>query len=879
MNPRTNVMVLGFFNRQNMGDDTYTIVFSQLFNNCDVSYKSLDDVHDMSTINTDILIIGGGDIINDYFMTKLQYLLKNYVGRVYGISVGIPYASCSHYLHIFDHVFVRSMEDYRIASLEIGAKNVSYTPDISVILRYILRVQPPRIPITVKKHVAICLAQPLFYNNPRKTQLITDLSSTLIDFAKKYNVMYHIMAFNYNVNSNQECDHIINTQVIKHLQDNNILYQVHHDIQSPIDMIIFLHQKIDMCLCMRYHSVMFSIIANIPFVPLYVSQKISNVLKDIQYDNSKSYLIDYDDKYRPRSIDKNKLLSCFENVYNSRGISNNNFMINNQWEHYIRNIRQVILNEQPYINPISRMKLNSFNDVLIKCKNSLCKFLDILPLEYESILHKTGKIEHNVKSSMDIARLICFTITGQMNHPCIWGLAENINKDDFCLFDAIKYIYDDVNDTFNSQEITYYPYLNNFERKILINVDFVFSNDYSRYHRSGWSYAIGGLMHLDAPTLMKQSDIFIDTYVDRSFHWNKEIMKTIGEIPYTKPWYGFIHHTFDTTHSNFNCDTLLKDSDFLISLETCKGLIVLTKYLKKQLDDEFIKINKNISVHVLYHPMEFVEDNFTLQKFINNPNKKIVQIGAWLRNPYAIYEFKLSDYCTNLQKAHLRGNEMDMYFAPPNYIEKMQTILFNDEWLVQNNDDNSICRPVNICRPIDICRPNINYIANKYYLGAFERLCNDYNSVEIIPKLNNQQYDKLLSENIVFLNLVDCSAVNTVIECIVRNTVLIVNRLEPLEEILGKNYPGFYTDLKEASDFCTNMNKISHIHNYLKSLDKSRYNLDTFVEEFQNIILNKESSRAYPLFETSNFQLILPSSFSEFFRFLPSRYTPSIFNL
>ena len=52
-----------------------------------------------------------------------------------------------------------------------------------------------------------------------------------------------------------------------------------------------------------------------------------------------------------------------------------------------------------------------------------------------------------------------------------------------------------------------------------------------------------------------------------------------------------------------------------------------------------------------------------------------------------------------------------------------------------------------------------------------------------ITRLSDDDYDALLTRNIVFLKLVDCSAVNTVIECIERNTVIIVNRHPALEEV------------------------------------------------------------------------------------------------
>ena len=109
--------------------------------------------------------------------------------------------------------------------------------------------------------------------------------------------------------------------------------------------------------------------------------------------------------------------------------------------------------------------------------------------------------------------------------------------------------------------------------------------------------------------------------------------------------------------------------------------------------------------------------------------------------------------------------------------------------------------------------------------------------MDIIEKLNNDEYDQLLSENIVFLDLVDCSAVNTVLEILVRNTPLIVNRHPAVEEILGESYPGFYENLSEAALLLSDINKITDMYNYLEKLDKKRYTLDHFVNEVQKLCL------------------------------------------
>jgi hypothetical protein len=877
MQPRTEVLVLGFYNRQNIGDDAYTIVIPSLLDdmNTHVRCVSMDDI-DIVPQNTDIVILGGGDLINDYFMSKAQSLLKDFVGKVYGLSIGIPYQSCTHYLHIFDHVFVRSREDYKLACAEIGLLNVTYCPDITTFIP--MKPKPINTNTNIIR-VGVCLAQPLFYNNPKKTVIVNSLCNALIRFSNEMQsqdkiVQYNFIAFNFCESSTQECDQVINNLISKQLDNAAIHVQQHHDLQTPQQIIDFINESTDMTLCMRYHSVMFSLLTNTPFVPLYLSKKIDNLLKDVSYREEIACKLEPDTKYRPKLIDEDRLFESLKHVSSRLG-TNIEMPYHNDLSNYDKNIiKKRLLEEQPYAQLTSIKKLKSFENVITTCKTSMCKYLNLDTVAFETLLYSKSPLFHDEKTSIEIARFICYIVTGQTNHPCVWGLAENIEKDNFCLFDALKYIWEDTKISYEAttKNVQYYPKLNKFKRRTLINVDFIFSNDFSQYHRSGWSYVVGGLMNIDATRMLKQSEIFVDTYVDRSFNWGSDVLKSVGELPYKKPWYGFIHHTFDTTHSDNNCTSLLGNQDFLESLNVCKGLIALTSYLAVQLREALtsLELGYTVPVHVLYHPMEFVDNNFTMDKFMANTERKIVQIGAWLRRPYTIYELPLPIGGGPLafKKCALRGKEMEHYFSPPNFFEVMDEVLLKRNWYqnIQNNAQNQICRPHSICRP---CKSST---ANKYCTGVHELILRNHESVQILEKLSNEEYDKLLSENIVFLDLVDCSAVNTVIECIVRHTVLVVNKIPPLVEVLGEEYPGFYNTYNEAVNICMSHDRIRQAHNYLIMLDKSRYNLDNFIEEFQNIIQHGETTVNHTLFQENIGTTLLPKQFRNFARFLPLRY-------
>lgn len=826
------ILVLGFYDRDNIGDDTYKDVIPLIFKNSNVSisFKCMDDITHIPS-ETSIIICGGGDIINDYFMKKAVILLQSFIGKVYALSVGIPYNSCTYYLNMFDHVFVRSTTDFELASSIIGSKNVSYLIDIATLLLPKIVEKPKSICnyfLPKKKKLALCLAQPCFYNNNKKTELLNSLINCLIKFTNKYtNIEIHLLAFNQHYQNENECDYFLNDTIEKLLLNRGIAcinHKNHKNINTPIDMLQFFKNNIDIALCMRYHSVIFSLMTKTRFIPLYVSQKINNILKDINYDESFIYKMQTCENYQPIELNEDKLYKQLCLAFKTPShftISSNTLDMN------IYDINNIIMNKKQK-HLLIKKEFRSLDTVVEECKEKLSKYFNKTINIYEEQL----LLNLNNKSPLYIARFICYIITYKITHPCIWGLLEQLKKP-IILYDKIKYIWNEEFNHFNkSNESIIYYNKHTINRRVLLNIDYVLSNDFSNYHRSGWSYVLSGLINLDASRLLKSSNLLLDTYVDRSFHWGCDILENIGMLPYNKPWVGFIHHTFDNTHSEYNCNELFNNPLFVESLKNCKALIGLSEYLSKQLR---IKCKEliDIPVYTLCHPTEFVDNLFTFDKFMNNPNKKIIQIGAWLRNPYTIYSLHVPLY---FKKAVLKGREMDQYFMPPNLIKNIKNVLLKTDEHEEKIDGNCqvICRDKQV-----ICRDKqYNTSVNKYCQGLYDMIIKNHISVEIIEHLSNEEYDELLSNNIVFLNLVDCSAVNTVIECIVRNTIIIINRHNALEELLGVDYPGFYNTLHEAWTIYSNNDLLKKTYLYLVNLDKTKYKLEAFIDQFQNIIEN-----------------------------------------
>ena len=93
---------------------------------------------------------------------------------------------------------------------------------------------------------------------------------------------------------------------------------------------------------------------------------------------------------------------------------------------------------------------------------------------------------------------------------------------------------------------------------------------------------------------------------------------------------------------------------------------------------------------------------------------------------------------------------------------------------------------------------------------------------------------------ILFIFLIDASAVNTIIEAIVRNTPILVNRIDPVVEYLGFDYPFYYDTMEEATEKLNNINCIKKTYEYLKKKDKSFLSIENFVQQIKQHICNTQ---------------------------------------
>lgn len=232
-----------------------------------------------------------------------------------------------------------------------------------------------------------------------------------------------------------------------------------------------------------------------------------------------------------------------------------------------------------------------------------------------------------------------------------------------------------------------------------------------------------------------------------------------------QPWIGFVHQVPRNNYRFYpDLERLVKSEIFAKSLDKCYGLFVLSdvvkRYLIKNLGNKKIPV-----VRILYPITPFpMEKKFHWDKFHQAEQKQVVFVGEFLRNYQAFFELAVPQ---GFQKCLLK--------APDVKFEEL----------------------------LDCNMQRVTLNAN--------------DSVLIKNRVSNEEYDDMLSSSIVFLNLYDAPANTTVIECLGRNTPLIVNRLPGIEEYLGSRYPLFYDTLEEATSILHDRERLKSGSEYLKN--------------------------------------------------------------
>jgi hypothetical protein len=924
-----NIIVIGYYNHNNAGDEQYKTTFiyllNQIFNvnnkyigskqipQYNLQFIDCDTLCNYKIYDDDIVILGGGDILNEYFIDKVINKFQNKPNKLIAVSVGLPYENIiinTNKLQVIDFIFVRTQQDIELFRKYFDARQIYYLPDISYYLLEEQKTCSQHIELyknksfekivkqlkTVNKKI-ICISLNRHIYKKKYAENYHEITS---EFAKMVNELifanYYIVFLPYNTVSyinpetNNENDIIIHNDVFI---DAVLQYHInHHDNSKQLNMIennilnidctmtpsemFSLYDFFYITIPMRFHACLFSTYKTVPMIPVYTTKKIRNFLIDIDI-NKYGYELNKNEHDIPISMDANIILK----KVNELSIHKNRQYVKKQMLSICNDTFKPILKQniktltKLILKPYPKKKYNDIRELSpIEIIENMVNVLNAYSFKHEMVsdFRKVTK-PHN---QQQIVKMISYFLTKKIESPYNYGIQEKTFDEKYNYQDEWKWIINDNKENISSK-IKNDPFG-------LYNITFIDQFDNSNAHRSGWQYVYNHIQK----NHNEYSNLYLDLYLDRTFHWEKEIYKNLGIIPYKKSWVGFIHHTFDRTFSEYNNYTLLNDIDFIQSLQHCKGLFVLSEHLKTRFIEEITKMNSSKKandvgkyiiippIHVLVHPTETnVSPVFSLNEFNNNNEKMIIHIGGWLRNIYSFYNFTFPktielhnhiNYFTpntyssfiaekdkqkqlqQIKKGALKGYSMNNYYPSNDFLEKMNKTL---------NEKSLPLLKIKNCSQNDTENDDDdNDIKNNWYKHFYEHIKSKINEVEIIEKVSNEEYDNILSKNIVFLNLIEPSAVNTIIECIIRNTPVIVNKHPAVVELLGEEYPLYYDvndvdihgkkRLKGERKNIFEMNieiynlitfdNIKKGYEYLKDLNKEKFHIEYFMAEFIKII-------------------------------------------
>ena len=312
-------------------------------------------------------------------------------------------------------------------------------------------------------------------------------------------------------------------------------------------------------------------------------------------------------------------------------------------------------------------------------------------------------------------------------------------------------------------------------------------------HRAGWNWVNACMIkkyHDDT------ADIFIDEFIERTFDWDYCFNNDKPEVlPHHKQdWIGFIHNPmiipkpFEIKQSPINMCARLP---FVLAMRNCKGLFTLSDDLEQQLRMLFNAYGfDNILLETLLHPTPLNVEQFSLDNFL--ADKQITCLGYWLRDFEKFWELD-----TQMPKNVLLGR---LPYAHQIYAHQLEEYKRKQEYTNEKIKG--------------------NVIVHKH--------------------LQNKEFDKFMTNTVGFLYLIDTSANNGVTDCISRNIPLLVNCHPAVVQYLGEDYPFYYNSMETANKKINDIELIKETHQYLKNMDKSKFHIDTFLDDFEKSEIYQE---------------------------------------
>lgn len=261
------------------------------------------------------------------------------------------------------------------------------------------------------------------------------------------------------------------------------------------------------------------------------------------------------------------------------------------------------------------------------------------------------------------------------------------------------------------------------------------------------------------------ASLLFDDFVEQTWIYSQRTE------PIRQPWVGIFHHPPhppEWTRKQDRIDKLRKNFAFAESLNSLRLAICLSDYLAGWIAEHW-----QVPTAVVKHPTAIDAEPWLPSEWRKMP--RVLQCGWYLRNVRLIHQVDTPQLRMRLmpRREHILKHEA----ACQSFIDREEH------------------------------KPD---------------------RVTELDYIDNSGYDYLLSRSVVMMEVLDAAANNVTLECLARNTPLIVNRHPAVAEYLGKGYPLYFDDYRDIGDMLNDRDLIWSGHEYLKQVDKSFLSVDTF---------------------------------------------------
>jgi polysaccharide pyruvyl transferase WcaK-like protein len=279
---RQKVNVLGWYEHQNIGDDSYRLTFPLLFPNSSFNFLDKLDKPLKSCI------LGGGDVFGGYFLEHIQQS-ENKIA----LSVSIPENATKKQLEQFQTIIVRDSYSASIASS--FNKEVFLYPDFSFALtpnkiagnNYITEAFTKNNLDLYQKRIGIVINGNLIPNLDTPANQYEAFESVCLALTEVIDTVNASFIFIPFCQSLPGDDIVANGYVAAKCKyfKKNLFIKEQLSVQNTLDVI----SACDIVISTRLHSSIFSVISGVPFIDILHNHKNAHFLNDLCYYRSMSF--------------------------------------------------------------------------------------------------------------------------------------------------------------------------------------------------------------------------------------------------------------------------------------------------------------------------------------------------------------------------------------------------------------------------------------------------------------------------------------------------------------------------------------------------------------------------------------------------------------